>query len=159
MHAEIDETQADRDYAGGKRNAGQPPASRVQPYQSDIEGCRGSGRESRVGRRHRQTIRVDECHRRRWAGSTQDLFEQSGDQRRCDHSNHYADSESVPMTGDDVDKAKKGDGGEDGQVGAKGQDPVSHLISKREAIGNDPAHQSRVEPSHTATIGEAPESS
>ena len=159
MHAEIDKTQAERDYTGGKRNAGQSPASRVQPYQADIDSCRGSGRESRIGRWHRQTIRVDECHRCRRAGSTQDLFEHPGGQRRGDYSNGHADSESVPMVGDDVDKAEKGGDGEDDQVGAEGHDPVSHLISKREAIGSDPAHQGRVEPSHTVTIGEAPEAS
>ncbi len=59
------------------------------------------------------------------------------------------------MAGDDVDKAEKSGDGEDDQVGSEGDDPVSQLISKREAIGSDPAHQSRVEPSHTVTIGEA----
>ena len=61
------------------------------------------------------------------------------------------------MAGDDIDKAEKGGDGEDDQVGADDHDPVSQLICKRETLGNDPAHQSRVEPSHTVTIGEAPE--
>lgn len=154
MHAKIDETQAECDYGGRKYHTGQPPASRAQPDQADIEGCRDSGRESRIGRRHRQTARVDECHRCRWAPSTQDRFEQSGDQRRGDNGNRHADSESVPLAGDDVDEAEKSGDGEDDQVGAEGHDPVSQLIPNREAIGSDPAPQSRVEPSYRVTIGE-----
>jgi hypothetical protein len=153
MHAEVHQKQAECANAGGEHCAGEATASDMEPGQPEVEGYRGGRRERRVGRRHGQPARVDECERRRGARTPDHLLEQPGKEPRGDHGEEHAGAQPVPVPDNDVPEARECDPNEDGAAVARDQRVPRQLIPKREAMARNPGHQRRVEPGHLASIG------